>query len=164
MRHLAPLERWHPFRHTATWYFLSLVGDSEHVPMSQITSPVRRRVGWIIGLVVLVPLIIAVLWFWLSLSWSYSEGDRAGVLQKFSRKGWLCKTYEGELALYVVSGVAPQIWYFTTRNEELAKRLTSAVGQELQVHYSEHRGVPTSCFGDTPYFAESFTPVTRPQR
>jgi hypothetical protein len=132
--------------------------------MSQITSPVRRRIAWIIGAVVLVPLVLASLWVWLTLSWSYSEGDRAGVLQKFSRKGWLCKTYEGELALYVVSGVAPQIWYFTTRNEELAKRLTSAVGQDVQVHYNEHRGVPSTCFGDTPYFAESFTLLTRPQR
>jgi hypothetical protein len=131
--------------------------------MSQIASPVRRRAGWIIGSLVLVPLIVAALWVWLTLSWSYSEGDRAGVLQKFSRKGWLCKTYEGELALYVVSGVAPQIWYFTTRDEELAQRLTAAVGQAVQVHYSEHRGVPTSCFGDTPYFAESFTLVNRPQ-
>jgi hypothetical protein len=132
--------------------------------MSQITSPVRRRIAWIIGAVVLVPLVLASLWVWLTLSWSYSEGDRAGVLQKFSRKGWLCKTYEGELALYVVSGVAPQIWYFTTRNEELAKRLTSAVGQDVQVHYNEHRGVPSTCFGDTSYFAESFTLLTRPQR
>ena len=132
--------------------------------MSQITSPVRRRIGWILGAVLMVPLILAALWIWITLSWAYSEGDRAGVLQKFSRKGWLCKTYEGELALYVVSGVAPQIWYFTTRDDELAKRLTSAVGQDVQVHYNEHRGVPTSCFGDTSYFAESFTLVPRPQR
>jgi len=132
--------------------------------MSQITSKARRRVGWIIGLVLLVPLIVAVLWTWLTLSWAYSEGDRAGVLQKFSRKGWLCKTYEGELALYVVGGVAPQIWYFTTRDDELAKRLTSAVGQDVQVHYNEHRGVPTDCFGDTSYFAQSFTLAARPQR
>jgi hypothetical protein len=125
--------------------------------MSQMTSPVRRRIGWILGFVLLVPLLVAVLWTWITLSWAYSEGDRAGRLQKFSRKGWLCKTYEGELALYVVAGVAPQVWYFTTRDEELAKRLTMAVGKEVQVHYNEHRGVPSSCFGDTPYFAQSFT-------
>ena len=132
--------------------------------MTQTTSPARRRVAWILGLVLLVPVLMAALWTWGTLSWAYSEGDRAGVLQKFSRKGWLCKTYEGELALYVVSGVSPQIWYFTTRDEELAKRLGAAVGQDVRIQYNEHRGVPTSCFGDTPYFAHSFAPAVRPTR
>jgi hypothetical protein len=127
--------------------------------MTQNASQFRRRTGLIIGAVLLVPVALLVLWSWVTLSWSYSEGDRAGVLQKFSRKGWLCKTYEGELALYVVRGVAPQIWYFTTRDDELAQRLSKAVGQTVQVRYSEHRGVPSSCFGDTPYFAESFVVV-----
>jgi hypothetical protein len=98
-----------------------------------------------------------VLWTWFSLSWSYSEGERAGVLQKFSKKGWICKTYEGELALYVVGGVAPQIWYFSTRDEKVAQDLFKAVGQKVQLHYTEHKGIPTSCFAETPYFAESFT-------
>ena len=127
--------------------------------MAQEPSLVRRRVRFIIATVVLVPIVLAALWTWLTLSWSYSEGERAGVLQKFSRKGWLCKTYEGELALYVVRGVAPQVWYFTTRDQELAQRLSKAVGQNVQVHYNEHRGVPSSCFGDTSYFAESFVLV-----
>jgi hypothetical protein len=131
--------------------------------MTQIASRFRRRLGLIVGLVLLIPITLVLLWTWLSLSWSYSDGDRAGVLQKFSRKGWLCKTYEGELAQYVVRGVAPQVWYFTTRDDELAKRLSAAVGQNIQVRYSEHRGVPTDCFGDTPYFAESFVVVNDSQ-
>jgi len=102
------------------------------------------------------------LWTAFTLSWSYSEGDRAGVLQKFSKKGWLCKTYEGELALYIVGGVAPQIWNFSTRDEELAKQLSGAVGKNIQLHYTEHRGVPTKCFAETPYFAQSFNDVDRP--
>lgn len=121
----------------------------------------RRRGGigqWILMLLVLV-LGIAVLWTWFALSWSYSDGDRAGVLLKFSNKGWICKTYEGELALYVVGGVAPQIWNFSTRDEKLAQELTKSVGQEIRLHYSEHRGLPTNCFAETPYFAESFTLV-----
>jgi len=96
------------------------------------------------------------LWTWFSLSWAYSEGERAGVLQKFSKKGWVCKTYEGELALYVVGGVAPQIWYFSTRDEAVAQKLFSAVGRQVQLHYSEHRAVPISCFAETPYFATDF--------
>jgi hypothetical protein len=104
------------------------------------------------------------LWTWISLSWSYSEGERAGVLQKFSKKGWICKTYEGELAMYVVGGVGPQIWTFSTRDEATAQKLFSAVGQRVQIRYTEHRGIPTSCFGDTPYFAESFVVVPNEQR
>lgn len=108
---------------------------------------------------VLVLAIGVSLWTWLTLSWAYSEGDRAGVLQKFSKKGWICKTYEGELALYVVGGVAPEIWYFSTRDEALAKKLSASVGQRIQLHYSEHKGVPGTCFADTPYFATGFTPL-----
>jgi hypothetical protein len=101
--------------------------------------------------------LIAAGWTWLTLSWAYSVGERAGVLQKFSRKGWVCKTYEGEVAQYVVGGVAPQIWYFSVRDEAVAQQLFKAVGQNVQLRYREHRGIPTNCFGDTPYFAESFT-------
>ncbi len=111
-----------------------------------------------IWLIVIAGAIFAA-WTAFSLHWAYSEGDRAGVLQKFSKKGWLCKTYEGELALYVVGGVAPQIWYFSTRDEDLAKQLATAVGKNIQLHYTEHRGVPTQCFADTPYFARSFRVV-----
>jgi hypothetical protein len=127
--------------------------------MTQDPTSVRRRVRFIIAVVLLVPIVLGVLWIWTTLSWSYSDGDRAGRLQKFSRKGWVCKTYEGELALYVVQGVTPQIWYFTTRDAELAQRLSKAVGHDVQIHYNEHRGVPSSCFGDTQYFAESFVLV-----
>ena len=104
-------------------------------------------------------LLIFALWTWAALSWSYSEGDRAGVLQKFSRKGWLCKTWEGEVAQFVVAGVAPQIWTFSVRDGNVAAQLSKQVGEKLQMHYTEHRGVPTSCFADTSYFVESFAPV-----
>ena len=117
------------------------------------------RLGRILIVVLVVAVLLGVLWTWFSLSWAYSDGERAGVLQKFSRKGWICKTYEGELALYVVGGVAPQIWYFSTRDEDVAKQLAGAVGKNIQLHYTEHRGVPTSCFAETPYFARSFDVV-----
>ena len=126
-------------------------------------SAVRRRgrFGRILIVVLVLVVLLGGLWTWFSLSWAYSEGERAGVLQKFSSKGWVCKTYEGELAQYVVGGVAPQIWYFSTRDEKLAAKLSAAVGDQIRLHYTEHRGVPTSCFAETPYFAESFTPVQR---
>jgi hypothetical protein len=117
----------------------------------------RGRAGKILLILLVLVVALAASWTWFSLSWSYSEGDRAGTLQKFSKKGWICKTYEGELALYVVGGVAPQIWYFSTRDAALAEKLSKAVGQKLQLHYDEHRGVPSSCFAETPYFATSFS-------
>lgn len=110
-----------------------------------------RILRWLLAVIIIVP----IAWTSFALWWSYSEGDRAGVLQKFSRKGWICKTYEGELALYVVSGVAPEIWNFSVRDEAVARKLQTLVGERVRIRYSEHVGIPTSCFGETPYFARS---------
>lgn len=121
----------------------------------------RGRFGRFLLMVLVLAVLLVALWTWFSLAFAYSEGERAGVLQKFSKKGWICKSYEGELALYVVGGVSPQIWYFSTRDEDLAKQLYTAVGGQIRLHYTEHRGVPTSCFAETSYFAESFTKVQR---
>ena len=93
----------------------------------------------------------------LVLSVSYSDGERAGVLQKFSRKGWVCKTWEGELAMTTVPGVAPILWQFSVRDAQVAEQVRHALGRWVVVHYHEHRGVPTSCFGETPYFVDSIT-------
>jgi len=113
----------------------------------------RRRRRWPQLLVVLAALFAG--YTLLTLWWSYSEGERVGVLQKLSRKGWVCKTYEGELALYVVSGMAPQIWTFTVRDPKVAAQLNHVLGERVRLHYSEHRGLPSSCFGDTSYFVDS---------
>ncbi|WP_206606166.1 hypothetical protein [Steroidobacter cummioxidans] len=124
----------------------------------------RRPRRWLKLLVIWGLVLVIVLgsaWTWFTLNWAYSEGERAGVLQKFSRKGWLCKTFEGELALYIVGGVAPQIWHFSTRDPKLAEELTRNVGQDMRLQYTEHRGVPTNCFAETPYFATGFTVIQR---
>jgi len=121
----------------------------------------RGRFGRFIVILLVLVLVIGALWTWFSLSWAYSEGERAGILQKFSKKGWICKTYEGELALYVVGGVAPQLWYFSARDDKVAEQLAGAVGSQVRIHYTEHRGVPTSCFAETPNYAESFTRVQK---
>jgi len=128
--------------------------------MTRIEVPnSSRRRGSSAGLRVLVLLVLllgggAALWTWLTLNWAYSDGERAGILQKFSRKGWLCKTQEGELAQYVVAGVSPQIWLFSVRDPAVAAELKKAVGERVQLHYTEHRGIPTSCFGETRYFVD----------
>ena len=113
--------------------------------------------GSLIGALVLIAL-YTLLMLW----WSYSEGERAGVLQKFSKRGWICKTYEGELAMYVVGGVAPQIWNFSVRDDAVAEQLRAAVGQQVRLHYSEHPGLPTNCFGETDYFVQSVEIVGAP--
>jgi hypothetical protein len=123
-------------------------------------SPRRRssgRAGRILLGLVLVILVGLGLWTWLTLAWAYSDGERAGVLQKFSRRGWLCKTSEGELAQYVVAGVSPQIWTFSVRDPAVAAALDKAVGERVQLHYTEHPGVPTACFADTRYFVDKVT-------
>ena len=114
----------------------------------------RSRFKWYLLGFVAALLALAVLYTMFMLWWSYSDGERAGVLQKFSQRGWVCKTYEGELALYVVAGVAPQIWNFSVRDAAVAAELGKAVGQNVRLHYREHRGLPTNCFGETDYFVD----------
>src|SRR5262245_2740089 len=110
------------------------------------------RIGSILGVVLLVLLLLVALYIWAMLSWPYSEGERAGILQKFSSKGWLCKTHEGELAISIVPGVTPVIWDFSVRDVSLAPQINAALGKRVVLHYREHRGLPTRCFGDTSYF------------
>lgn len=90
-------------------------------------------------------------------NWSYSDGDRAGYLQKLSRKGWICKTYEGELAMTTVPGVAPVIWTFSVRmwDDTLARQINGLLGKKVVVHYRELRYLPSTCFGETSYFVDS---------
>lgn len=97
--------------------------------------------------------VLFALYTWFTLSWSYSEGERAGYLQKFSKKGWLCKTWEGELLLSSMPGAIPERFAFTVRDDAVVKQLQTAMGQRVQISYEQHVGVPTSCFGETEYFA-----------
>jgi len=95
-----------------------------------------------------------------TLSWSYSEGERAGYVQKFSRKGWVCKTWEGELAMASMPGTMPQVFSFTVRDAAVAAQVNQTMGQRVSIAYQEHRGVPTSCFGETQYYVTGVRPVS----
>ena len=126
--------------------------------MSESDAPKgKRRWGLIALAAVVIPVLLFSIYVGAALNWAYSEGERAGVLQKFSHKGWLCKTWEGEIAMTTVPGVAPVMWTFTVRDDLVAKSMSEAVGKRVVLHYAEHRGVPTSCFGDTPYFVDKVT-------
>lgn len=91
-------------------------------------------------------------YIWIAFQWSYSEGERAGFMQKLSSKGWICKTWEGELSLVALPGAAPEKFLFTVRDDAVAARINALVGQRVALVYEEHKGLPTSCFGETDYF------------
>lgn len=93
-------------------------------------------------------------YLWLALNWSYSKGERAGYVQKFSQKGWLIKTWEGELTLVAVPGSMPEKFFFTARSDELAKKINTSVGKRVAVAYEQHKGLPSNWFGDTEYFVK----------
>ena len=110
--------------------------------------------GILIGIVV-TPLLLFAVYTLIVVHWSYSNGERAGTLQKFSRKGWLCKTWEGELMQPTAPGVAPTIWDFTVRDDSVARRVEAGLGLHVVLRYAEHRGIPNSCYGDTRYWVDS---------
>ena len=97
------------------------------------------------------------LYTWFTLTWSYSEGERAGYLQKFSKKGWICKTWEGEILLSSMPGAIPERFAFSVRDDRVAKDLMAATGKRVVLSYAQHKGVPSSCFGETEHFIEKVT-------
>lgn len=92
------------------------------------------------------------LYTWSALHLSYSSGERSGFVQKLSKKGWVCKTWEGEMAMVSMPGTAPEIFHFSVRNDAVADKLNQTMGKRVAIHYEQHKGVPTSCFGETDYF------------
>lgn len=130
----------------------------EAAPAPAAPPPPRRwwrRWKLILTLAIVTPILLFVLYTVSALSWSYSEGQRAGYIQKFSKKGWFCKTWEGELALTTVPGVAPTLWEFTVREKSAAQQINLALGRRAVLYYREHRGLPSTCFGETRYFVDS---------
>ena len=110
---------------------------------------------------VLLPLVVVAallgVYLWAALSWSYSSGERAGWVQKLSNKGWVCKTWEGELALVSVPGTTPEKFSFTIWDEATATKVTQVMGKRVALHYEEKVGLPGSCFGETRYYVTGVT-------
>ena len=103
--------------------------------------------------------IVFALYVTAALHWSYSKGERAGFLQKVSEKGWICKTWEGELSLVALPGAAPEKFLFTVRDAEVAKQVSAAAGKRVTLIYEQHKGLPTTCFGDTDYFVKGLKEI-----
>jgi len=117
-----------------------------------VTFTLTRRRKLIIAAVVLAPIVFFALYTWSALTWSYSKGERAGYVQKFSKKGWICKTWEGELAIVSIPGTMSEKFYFTVRDDSVAARINQSMGKRVALTYQQHMGIPTSCFGETGYF------------
>jgi hypothetical protein len=95
----------------------------------------------------------------LVLNWSYSKGERVGYVQKFSEKGWLCKTWEGELQMLPVPGALPEKFLFSVRDKTLIGKVNSSLGKKVVLTYEQHIGVPTTCFGETEYYIVDAKPL-----
>lgn len=121
-----------------------------------MTSTIRRQQGSTLVTQVILILVVAGLLFaayiWAMLHWSYSSGERAGWLQKLSDKGYVCKTWEGEMALVSLPGSMPEKFIFTVWDKQTAERLNAVMGKRVSLHYEQHIWLPTSCFGETEYF------------
>jgi hypothetical protein len=102
----------------------------------------------------LVPIGLFALYTWATLTWVYSSGERAGYVQKLSQKGFVCKTFEGELVLVSMPGTQAEKFFFTVRNAAVAKRINETVGKRVRLIYEEHIGIPTNCFGESSYFVQ----------
>ena len=117
--------------------------------------------GFILPLlfVLMVAAIVAVGYGFAVWSYNYSEGERAGVVQKFSKKGWVCKTWEGELNMVVLPGGLPEKFFFTVWDEAAAATINRNVGKRVTLHYVEKVGLPTSCFGETRHYVKKLAPI-----
>ena len=116
------------------------------------TKPKKsRKLRWL-GVFLVMPVLLFAGYTWLTLTWSYSSGERAGYVQKFSNKGWLFKTWEGELAMATMPGSMPEKFFFSVRNDSVAARINNSLGKRVALSYEQHKGVPTNWFGETEYF------------
>ncbi|MCL2657042.1 MAG: hypothetical protein FWD62_06370 [Betaproteobacteria bacterium] len=134
---------------------------------SQTTTPAPRKSvmraikKWTAILFVLV-IALGVLYIWAALNFSFSDGERTGYILKFSRKGWVCKTWEGEMQLIAMPGAMPERFAFTVRDETVAKAINRVMGRQVSLEYAQHVGLPTTCFGETSYFVRGVRLVDAP--
>jgi len=106
---------------------------------------------WIV-VIVLVPVACFILYTWITLNWSFSRGERTGYIQKLSKSGWVCKTWEGEMAMVTMPGAIPEKFLFSVRDDKVVEVINKLAGKRVSLVYEQHKGVPTSCFGETEYF------------
>jgi len=129
-------------------------------PEPKSPEPVEPRRGFLrrhwgkmtITTLILGPVVVFSLWAAIALAYDFSTGERVGWVQKLSRRGWLCKTWEGELQMSNIPGSAPMLFEFTVPDDSVAGVIERAAGRKVALYYEQHIGIPTSCFGETQYF------------
>lgn len=125
-------------------------------PVPPASAPVPRRswaarvLTWLLALLAVAALAVAG-YFVFALNYAYSTGERAGYVQKFSRRGWVCKTWEGELAVVNLPGAVPEIFTFSVRDDGIARQVSATMGNRVVLSYDQHPGLP-SCVAETSYF------------
>jgi hypothetical protein len=120
----------------------------------------QRGIGKLrVLLVLLVLAALVVGYFWSALRWSYASGERAGWVQKFSKKGWFCKTWEGEMAMVSMPGSTTEKFLFTVWDDDAVEQINKFMGRRVNLHYEQKVGLPTTCFGETRYYVTQVTPV-----
>lgn len=112
-----------------------------------------------LSLALVVILVLIGFYTWASLSFSYSSGEKVGYVQTLAKSGWFCKTWEGEIYLISQIGVQPEKFRFSVRDEKIAEQITAELGKKVSIHYNQHIGVPSSCFGETEFFVDKITPL-----
>jgi len=113
---------------------------------------------WLIGTLVVIGG-VGTLYTWVTLTYAYARGERVGYIQKFSQRGWVCKTWEGELAMATVPGQIPEKFYFSTRSAPIAAQVNTTLGKRVRISYAQHKFVPSTCFGDTEFFVGESQPI-----
>ena len=127
----------------------------------------RAKGSWRWKLIALLILVVLAGGFagytWITLHISFSTGERVGYVQKLSKRGWVCKTWEGELAMVAMPGATPEKFYFTVWDDAVAARINQAMGERVSLHYEQKVGLPGSCFGETDYWVNDVKVVGEPQ-
>lgn len=121
-----------------------------------------RAIARLLLTLIAVVIVLFAAYAWLVMSWSYSEGERAGYVQKLSKKGWLCKTWEGELALITMPGTVAEKFLFSVREDAVAQHINQSLGKRVSLTYEEHVGLPTNCFAETSYFVTGIKVIDDP--
>lgn len=126
---------------------------------SRTTMQHGKALTYVIGIVLTIGILVS-LYVAVMLHWSYSTGERAGYVQKLSHKGWLCKTWEGELSLITLPGQQAEKFYFSIRDDNVVNKINALMGQRVSLEYAQHLGLPTNCFGETSYFVTDVRKLT----
>lgn len=116
-------------------------------------NEIRKKMVKIALLLIVAVVVLCAGYVMVVLNWSYSKGERIGYVQKFSEKGWLCKTWEGELQMLPVPGALPEKFIFSVRDRAVISKINASMGKKVALSYEQHKGIPTTCFGESEYFA-----------